>query len=126
MKDALITLEIVTPDGVALQESAIDRVILHRREQRFERGSEVAVFPHHAPMLIRLPVAPARYCRSNDTVHLAIAGGFAEVYDDHVLIVTPRFALIGPHQRAPAKAAAALCSTWTAAQADRPAAMIGY
>ena len=56
-----LTLEIVTPDGVAVREERVEVVVLRRRERRFERGSEIAVFPLHGPLLVRLPVAPVRW-----------------------------------------------------------------
>jgi hypothetical protein len=39
-----LTLEVVTPDGLPVQEHGLDVVVLHRREARFD-VEEIAVFP---------------------------------------------------------------------------------
>ncbi len=85
-------LEIIAPDGERLAADAVDEVVVRRREPRFELGSEIAIFPGHAPMLIQLPDAPVRYRSRGQTFHVIAAGGFVEVKRDRVLIVTPRLA----------------------------------
>ncbi len=120
-----LTLEIVTPDGQALLEAGVERVILRRRERRFELGSELAVFPRHANLLVRMPVAPLRYRKSGETVHLAVAGGFAEVRADRVLVVTPRCEPAPRDAPSPRAAAAAICRGWAAELRDFRAAMVG-
>jgi F-type H+-transporting ATPase subunit epsilon len=85
-----LVLEIVTPDGAILAEGGVESVVVRRLEARFERGSEIAIYPLHAPALIRLAPAPARYRKGGRTFHLALGGGFAEVKRDRVLVVTPR------------------------------------
>ena len=107
-----IALEIVTPDGVALVERGLEAVIFHRREPRFEVGSEIAVLPQHAPMLVRLPISPMRFSRGEDTVHLAVGGGFAEVLRDHVLVLTPRCERIDAHGGDARVAALERCARW--------------
>lgn len=107
-----LTLEIVTPDGVAVSAEAVEVVVLRRQERRFEGGGELAVFPLHAPLLIRLAIAPARYRRRGRTVHLALGGGFAEVKRDRVLVVTPRCERIPAEAQDPPGEARALCRRW--------------
>ncbi len=85
-------LEIITPDGALLEADAVDEVVVRRREARFELGSEIAIFPGHAPMLIQIPDAPVRYRSRGRTFHVNAAGGFVEVKRDRVLIVTPKLA----------------------------------
>ncbi len=117
-----LALEIVTPDGPAVSEGEVEVVVLRRRERRFELGSEIAVFPLHAPTLIRVPVAPLRYRKGGRTEHLAVGGGFAEVKGDRVLVVTPRCERVaGGHARAQA-----VCRAWTAELGGRPGALAGY
>jgi hypothetical protein len=62
MSPRTLALEIVTPDGMALQESGVDVVVLHRRERRFEPGSEIAVFRPRASAGLSADRA-ARYYR---------------------------------------------------------------
>ncbi len=120
-----LVLEIVTPDGPAVSEREVEVVVLRRRERRFELGSELAVFPLHAPTLIRVPVAPLRYRKGGRTEHLAVGGGFAEVKGDRVLVVTPRC------ERVPAGAAGharakAICRGWRRELGGRPGELAGY
>lgn len=108
-----LTLEVVTPDGLSVLERGLDVVVLHRREPRFEVGSEIAVFPNHAPLLVRIPVGPARFGRAGETVHLALAGGFAEVLGDRVRVMTPRVERVPREAPDGAAAARALCRAWS-------------
>jgi F-type H+-transporting ATPase subunit epsilon len=126
MTPGTLTLEIVTPDGTAVRETAVDVVVLRRREEEFEAGSEVAVFPRHGPLLVRLPVAPLRYRRAAETFHLAVGGGFAEVLRDRVLVVTPRVERISDRGRPAPIAAATLCRGWRAEAIDSREGLAGY
>jgi len=121
----MLALEIVTPDGVALTETGVEVVVLRRRERRFEIGSEIAIFPRHGPMLVRIPVAPAKYERGGETVHLALSGGFAEVRMDRVVVVTPRCSRVPAEAADPVDAAMNLCEAWRAEAADSEAAIVG-
>jgi F-type H+-transporting ATPase subunit epsilon len=121
-----LALEIVTPDGVALRESTVDAVVVHRRERRFEAGSEIALLPGHEAMVIRIPVAPVRYRCRGETVHLAVGGGFAEVLRNRVLIVTPRLERIAAGNPNPAATATAVCREWRASLVDDRHDLVGY
>jgi F-type H+-transporting ATPase subunit epsilon len=112
MSDAVLVLEVVTPDGLVLREEGLDVVVLHRRERRFDVGSEVAIFPRHGPLLVRLPVGPARYSRNGRTEHLALAGGFAEVLDNRVRLITPRCGRVAAEEPKPAEAAGRIARGW--------------
>ncbi len=125
MTGRTLSLEIVTPDGCAVAEETVDAVVFRRQEPRFEVGSEIAIFPLHAPMLVRLAVAPIRYRKGAGTVHLAVAGGFAEVRADRVLVVTPRCERITPGTPRPGAAAVVLCRVWARAMAEFQAEMVG-
>jgi len=83
-----LRLEVVTPDGVALEEEGVEFVLVHRREPRFEVGSEVVIYPLHAPMLVRLAAAPICYRKGAETITLDVDAGFAEVLGDKVVVVT--------------------------------------
>jgi F-type H+-transporting ATPase subunit epsilon len=112
MSPPSLRLEIVTPDGVALEEREVDVVVVRRREPGREIGSEVAIYPFHEPLLVRMPVAPVRYHRGNSITHVAVAGGFAEVVGDRVVVVTPRCQRISEAEADPRAAAEAVCRTW--------------
>lgn len=126
MTPGALVLEIVTPDGVALRESGVDAVVFRRRERRFELGSEIAVFPLHGPMLVRIPVAPARYRKRGESVHLAVGGGFAEVLRDRVLIVTPRLERVSSAEPDPRSTAGEVCRKWQEEVVDFRDEMVGF
>ena len=86
----LLTLEVVTPRGGFLHEENLTEIVLRRREDRFDPGSEVAVFPSHGPMLVRLPTCDIRFRHDGRMGHLRVHGGFAEVIDDVVTVITPQ------------------------------------
>jgi F-type H+-transporting ATPase subunit epsilon len=124
--DGGLVLQIITPDGRSLKESQIDVIVLRRREKRFDVGSEVAIFLHHAPTLIRLPVASLRYRRGRRTSYLAVGGGFAEIKEDRVLIVTPRFAVVRPDEPGPSARARRIAEQWRQESKDFQREMAGY
>lgn len=126
MNPAQLALRIVTPDGRSLKAQGIDVVVFRRKEERFEVGSEVAIFPRHAPTLIRIPVAPLRYRRGRRTSYLAVAGGFAEIKDDHILVVTPRFEVVRPEEPQPSVKAMQIAEHWRSEHAEFLREMVGY
>lgn len=126
MSPRTLVLEIVTPDGMAVSETEVDAVVFHRREARFETGSEIAVFPLHGPLLVRIPVGPGRYHKRGEQVHLALGGGFAEVQGDRVLITTTRFERVAPEEPDPRARAREICGRWREETGDGREEMIGY
>lgn len=120
-----LALEIVTPDGPAVDERGVEVVVLRRRERRFDPGSEVAVFPLHAPTLVRLGIAPLRYRRAGRTFHVAVDGGFAEVRRDRVLVVTPRCGRVDGEGEAARAAAKETCRAWRLEPRERREALAG-
>jgi len=82
-----IVLEVATPKGLALRESGLDAVVVRRREPDRERGSEVAVLPRHAPMLVTVCAHELRYRRGEHIGHLTVGPGVAEVLDDTVTLL---------------------------------------
>ncbi|HUO51319.1 MAG TPA: hypothetical protein VMT93_02270 [Gemmatimonadaceae bacterium] len=125
MSGGLLELEIVTPDGIALQARGVETVVIHRRERSFDVGSEIAIYPRHAAMLVRIPVAAARYDREGATVHLALGGGFVEVREDHVVVVTPRFACVPADETDAAAAAWRICARWRTEAAGTREELVG-
>jgi F0F1-type ATP synthase epsilon subunit len=126
MPPGALALEIVTPDGVALQESDVEMVVFHRLESRFDPGSEIAIFPLHGPLLVRAAVAPARFRRGDRTIHLALGGGFAQILHDQVVIVTPRLERVSPAERNPHRAAREVCRRWREELARLQVEIVGY
>ncbi len=84
-----LSLEIVTPGGIAWSRGGLDRVVLRRRERRFELGSEIVVLPRHGEMLVRLPDFTLRAGAGRDETAIEVHGGFAEVRRDRVTVLTP-------------------------------------
>jgi F0F1-type ATP synthase epsilon subunit len=126
MSPRSLELEVVTPDGVALRESEVDMVVFHRRELRFDPGSEIAIFPLHGRLLVQIAVAPARFLKGGQTVHLALRGGFAQVLHDQVLIVTPRLERVTPAEANPPAVAREVCRRWRGEVVDLQEELVGY
>lgn len=89
MAKGKIFFEVITPERVVLKEEEVDYVVVRRIEPGVELGSEVGIFPEHAPLLLRLPVAPVRYRKNEEIHYLVVAGGFLEVKEDHLVILSP-------------------------------------
>jgi F-type H+-transporting ATPase subunit epsilon len=126
MKGEYLVLQIVTPDGQSLKEKQVDVVVFRRKEKRFELGSEIALFPRHAPLLIRIPVAPVRYRKGERTYYVAVGGGFVEIKENQVLVVTPRFEKIRPDEPAPPRKARHITEQWQQEQKEFQKEMVGY
>lgn len=75
-----LTLEIVTPDR-ALVTAEVDEVQVPGAEGYF------GVLPGHAPLLASLSVGEMWYRIGQETHHLALAFGFAEVLPDRVTVL---------------------------------------
>ena len=86
---ATLRLEVITPTGLAFARSGLDQVVLRRREKCFEQGSEIAVRPRHGALLTRVPDHVLRCETDAGWLRLRIRGGFAEVLDDRVSVLTP-------------------------------------
>jgi F-type H+-transporting ATPase subunit epsilon len=126
MNGARLVLQIITPDGRSVKEQQVDVVVFRRKEKRFELGSEIAVFPRHAPLLIRIPIAPVRYRKGERTSYVAVGGGFVEVKNNQVLVVTPRFEKIRSDDPAPSIKAGRITDRWRREQKEFQKEMVGY
>lgn len=120
-----LRLEIVTPGGRTYGAEDVERIVFRRREPGHEQGSEVAVFPGHGPMLVRVPCTPLRYSRGGHTCFLAVAGGFAEVKGMRVLVVTPQFEETGLDSDEARTKASVLAEQWLEEYKDFVGAMTG-
>jgi hypothetical protein len=77
-------------------------------------------------MLVRLPIAPARYLRDGVMSHVALAGGYAQVLADRVLVVTARCRSFPLTRPTAALDARQQCARWGIELADLDAALAGY
>ena len=80
MASDTIRLDVVTPERQVLAEP-VDEVVLP--------GSEgyLGVLPGHAPLLTSLGVGELSYRQGSTTSVIALAGGFAEVRHDRVIVL---------------------------------------
>ncbi len=77
MAHKTLTLELVTPEKVAMQGQA-DFVVLPAFE------GEMGVLPGHAPFLVQLTAGEVRVTEHNEVRRFAVSGGFAEIKNDTV------------------------------------------
>ncbi len=83
-----LTLEIVTPEKIVLQEKDIDFVGVEFLESEKKGKSEIGIMKGHAPMLMRLSIAPIRYEKNGNINYAVVAGGFLEVKDNKIIIIS--------------------------------------
>ena len=75
-----LTLEIVTPDARVYSDT-IDSVVIPTVE------GEVGVLPGHIPLLTQVEHGELRVTKGNETLFLAVSGGFAQVEGDRVRVL---------------------------------------
>ena len=75
-----LTLELATPTRMVVAET-VDEVVVPGSEGYF------GVLPGHAPLLATLGIGELTYRVGRDERHVAVAGGFAEVRNDKVIIL---------------------------------------
>jgi F-type H+-transporting ATPase subunit epsilon len=85
MADGKVTLEIVTPQGLALREE-VDDVTAP------SVSGEFGVLPGHLPLLAALRTGIVTYHRGGEEKKLAVADGFVEVKEDRALLLTDQVA----------------------------------
>ena len=76
-----ITLRIITPDTVAFDE-AVDSVVLPGLD------GQLGVLARHATMVTALDMGEPRYKQGGTEHHMFVSGGFAEVRDNTLRVVT--------------------------------------
>lgn len=82
--DGKITLEIVTPRGLALREE-VDHVAAP------SVSGEVGVLPGHLPLLAALRTGIVTFHKGAEETQVAVGDGFAEVSNDRALLLTDKF-----------------------------------
>ena len=85
MADGKVTLEIVTPQGLALHEE-VDDVTAP------SVNGEFGVLPGHLPLLAALRTGIVTFHVRGEEKKLAVADGFVEVKDDRALLLTDKVA----------------------------------
>jgi F-type H+-transporting ATPase subunit epsilon len=85
MSEGKVTLEIVTPQGLALKEE-VDDVAAP------SVSGEFGVLPGHLPLLAALRTGIVTYHKAGQEQKLAVADGFVEVKDDRALLLTDKVA----------------------------------
>ncbi|MGA1863946.1 MAG: ATP synthase F1 subunit epsilon [bacterium] len=80
-------LQVITPERVVIEERDVD-IVVFKTEGQEEYGGEIGVLRDHAPMLARIPTSAVRYKKDKDQFYLAVAGGFVEVRDNRVTILS--------------------------------------
>jgi F-type H+-transporting ATPase subunit epsilon len=79
-----IELQIVTPDGVQLNETVDDLTAP-------SVNGEFGVLPGHRPLLAALRTGIVSYGREGKRVAVAVGPGFAKVADDQAVLLTDKF-----------------------------------
>jgi F0F1-type ATP synthase epsilon subunit len=82
-----LTFEIVSPRGSDFYVDEVDRVVVRRREPLHDPGSEIAICPHHAPLLMQVQECRMRITRGGRLLERDIPAGVVEVRSDHVTLV---------------------------------------
>jgi F-type H+-transporting ATPase subunit epsilon len=75
-----LTLELATPSRMVVAET-VDEVVVPGSEGYF------GVLPGHAPLLATLGIGELTYRVGREERHVAVAGGFAEVRNDKVIVL---------------------------------------
>lgn len=76
-----ITLEIITPEKLALRET-VDEVIVPGA------NGELGILPEHTPLISQVKTGVLTYRQGNDRKQVHVSGGFAEVLPDKVSILS--------------------------------------
>lgn len=79
-----LSLEIVTPDGVKLNEQVSELTAP-------SVDGEFGVLPGHRAMLAALTTGIVTYTKGSEKESVAVGAGFVEVADDRALLLTDRF-----------------------------------
>ena len=80
MADTL-TLKIITPERIVLEQE-VEQVVARAID------GELAVLPHHQPLLTALTIDVVRYKDSDGEATAAVIGGIMEVADNEVTILS--------------------------------------
>ena len=88
-----ISLEVLTPEKVVLQDDEIDIVVVRdlageQEEGELTKEKYIGILSDHAPMLVRLPIAPLRYEKHGEVHWVVVAGGFLEVKNNKIIVLS--------------------------------------
>jgi F-type H+-transporting ATPase subunit epsilon len=83
-----LSFEIVTPEKIVLSESDVDFVGVDFFKTDDSGQGSLGIMKDHAPMLVRLSTTPIRYKKENDTFYAVVAGGFLEVQNNKITILS--------------------------------------
>jgi F0F1-type ATP synthase epsilon subunit len=81
-----MTLKVVSARGVEYSVDGVDRIVVRRREVDFDPGSEVAICPGHAPLLMQTQRCTMRVTRGAQRIQRELPPGVLEVCDERVTI----------------------------------------
>ena len=81
-----LILDIVTPRGVELHEEGLERVVVRRREELHDPGSEVAICPRHGPLLMQTQTCTLRLTKDGHTTTVEAEPGVLEVWRDTITL----------------------------------------
>ena len=84
-----LTLRIVTPKGLTVDEHGLDEIVVRRREEGDRPGSEIAVFRRHGPTLIRTADCVVRFRRGGRVGRVRVEKGVTEVLGEIVTMLVP-------------------------------------
>ncbi|MEY4546550.1 MAG: hypothetical protein RL685_2745 [Pseudomonadota bacterium] len=84
MAEAHFQLQIVTPEGVQLNET-IDELTAPSVEGQF------GVLPGHRPMLAALATGIISYTKGSTVTQVAVGSGYVEIHADSAVVLTDRF-----------------------------------
>jgi F-type H+-transporting ATPase subunit epsilon len=93
-----LTLELATPTRMVVAE-VVDEVVIPGSQGYF------GVLPGHAPLLATLGIGELTYRNGREERHVAVAGGFAVVRNDKVIVLADAAELPGEIDRARAERA---------------------
>ena len=92
-----LNLVIVTPQGRLLAEPGVSRVTVRRSEERFESGGQVVFLPGHGSETVHLGHGQLVYVSAQgEQVYVRVDGGFAEIEQGVVTVLTPSASLVAP------------------------------
>ena len=77
----LLTLDILTPERSACCVEA--EIVIARA-----MDGEIGILANHAPLVVALDIAPLRYRKDGVEHAVAVCGGFLEVKDNRVTVLT--------------------------------------
>ncbi|MCI5837554.1 MAG: F0F1 ATP synthase subunit epsilon [Veillonellaceae bacterium] len=75
-------VEIITPDGTVFSDDNVDMVVARALDGEF------GIMRNHAPLVAALKIWPVRIKKGDEEISIAVFGGFLEVRDNEVHIIS--------------------------------------